>query len=393
MSEPEFQINEQEFHEFQALMQRLETAETDDFLELATLLGRDPKTDLIGADLSGTDLKGKELIDANLNGVNLSGADLSNANLSNANLSGADLREANFYGSNLSSANLNEATVHGTKFGNNLGLSEAAKSDLRDRGALFNDSAPLFVTTPVKAVKYEAEIPKRGRRESNSQAGEVRGNNSEQKPPISTLVRPFISTQVDEADLFEMTSNVTTVSRLQVALQSQASQIQSRLTETALQSTTTEQEGLFELLQQTAGLLLENADFWTHVLASSQTVDGREEAEILFNRFSMQERAKFSAETLTNINGAVTLQPSEPPRSDENPAYIVVTLLLGTADDEPLFNEIYSASLLRDVLEDIALMRPRFLLAFELLWTPEDSADSLTESDLAAEYADLVPIA
>jgi uncharacterized membrane protein len=72
---------------------------------------------------------------------------------------------------------------------------------------------------------------------------------------------------------------------------------------------------------------------------------------------------------------------------------VVVTLLLGTADDAPLFNEIYSTSLLRDVLEDITMLRSRFLLVFELLWTPQDATDSLTEADLASDYADLVPIA
>ncbi len=71
---------------------------------------------------------------------------------------------------------------------------------------------------------------------------------------------------------------------------------------------------------------------------------------------------------------------------------MVVTLLLGTADDAPLFNEIYSTSLLRDVLEDITMLRSCFLLAFELLWTPQDAADSLSEADLASDYADLVAI-
>jgi Pentapeptide repeats (8 copies) len=106
MSTQEFHINEQEFQDFQALMQRLETAETDDFLELATLLGRDPKTDLNGADLSGTDLRVTDLSGANLSSANLSAADLSGANLSGANLRFADLSGANLSAVNLSGANL-----------------------------------------------------------------------------------------------------------------------------------------------------------------------------------------------------------------------------------------------------------------------------------------------
>lgn len=191
----------------------------------------------------------------------------------------------------------------------------------------------------------------------------------------------------------ELTNDIVTVSRLQVVLRSRAKRLQTQFSAIALRSNTATPEGLFELLQETANVLLENEDFWTHVLAGSHTVDSREEAEALFNKFSLQERAKFSAETLTNVNGVVSQQPTPPSSASDSPAYIVVTLLLGTADDQPLFNEIYSASLLRDVLKDILLVRSRYLLEFELLWTPQDPLDSLTETDLRADYPDLVPIA
>ena len=197
----------------------------------------------------------------------------------------------------------------------------------------------------------------------------------------------------DGADDSELTNDIVTVSRLQIALRSRAKRLQTKLADIALRANTATTEGLFELLQETASTLLENADFWTHVLAGSQTVDSREQAEALFNQYSIQERSKFSAETLTNVNGVVSQKAPVATPSSEQSAYVVVTLLLGTADDAPLFNEIYSTSLLRDVLEEITLLRSRFLLVFELLWTPQDVTDSLTEADLASDYADLVPIA
>ncbi|CAA9303418.1 hypothetical protein AVDCRST_MAG94-516 [uncultured Leptolyngbya sp.] len=197
----------------------------------------------------------------------------------------------------------------------------------------------------------------------------------------------------DGADDSELTNDIVTVSRLQIALRSRAKRLQTKLSDIALRANTATTEGLFELLQETASTLLENADFWTHVLAGSQTVDSREQAEALFNQYSIQERSKFSAETLTNVNGVVSQKAPVATPSSEQSAYVVVTLLLGTADDAPLFNEIYSTSLLRDVLEEITLLRSRFLLVFELLWTPQDVTDSLTEADLASDYADLVPIA
>jgi uncharacterized membrane protein len=193
----------------------------------------------------------------------------------------------------------------------------------------------------------------------------------------------------------ELTNNIVTVSKLQIALRAEARTLQAKLTELAVSTDTRTPEGLFALMQQTANMLLDYATFWTHVLANSQTVDSREAAELMFNQLSFQERSKFSAETLTNVNGMLSQQttPEVSVLSNNTSAYILVTLLLGTADDEPLFREIYSASVLRDVLQDLTLMRESYLMVFELLWTPQSPNETLMEEDLTAEFADLVAIA
>jgi len=97
-------------------------------------------------------------------------------------------------------------------------------------------------------------------------------------------------------------------------------------------------------------------------------------------------------ESLSNVNGVVSTQSIEPPEPNETSAYVVVTLLLGTENDNPLFGDIYTTSVLRDVLENITMMVPRYLLVFELLWSPQESKDSLTEAELATEYKELVAI-
>jgi PAS domain S-box-containing protein len=95
-----------------------------------------PKThvNLSGANLSGCSLSGCFLSGANLSNTDLSNTDLSNADLSNTDLSNTDLRSVN-----LSGANLSGAKVQNAKFGDNLGLSEETKSDLRNRGAMFEE--------------------------------------------------------------------------------------------------------------------------------------------------------------------------------------------------------------------------------------------------------------
>ena len=72
----------------------------------------------------------------NLRGANLFGANLSRARLNEADLFGADLSEVN---------------VRYARFANNLGISEALKIELINKGAIFDDSRGdrSGVLTPV----------------------------------------------------------------------------------------------------------------------------------------------------------------------------------------------------------------------------------------------------
>ena len=191
----------------------------------------------------------------------------------------------------------------------------------------------------------------------------------------------------------ELDNDIVTISKLQVALKSSALSLQSELSELTLEADTETAPGLRKLLEEAALALLKNAESWTHVLGSSKTIDRREEAEIVFTRFSIEERSKFSAETLTNVDGKIRQREViESDRNVETPAYIVVTLLIGTADDRPLFSQIDSAQAMQEALKKVASMRSDYLMVFELLWSPQVETDTLTEAELATEYAYLVAI-
>lgn len=98
------------------------------------------RTNLSGADLSGSNLSGSNLSGADLRGANLSGADLRGANLSGADLSGANLSHTDLRGANLSHADLSSVDLEHARFGDNLGISEKIKLALKQRGAIFEDS-------------------------------------------------------------------------------------------------------------------------------------------------------------------------------------------------------------------------------------------------------------
>ncbi|MBE9156017.1 pentapeptide repeat-containing protein [Nodosilinea sp. LEGE 06152] len=108
-------MDEQLFNRIQNII----AAETDNFLELAAIVDRDPLKDFAGANLEGVNLQGENLEGADFSKSRLSGANLRGANLRRANLEGACLIQANLEsadlrGANLSNADLTEANLHGT---------------------------------------------------------------------------------------------------------------------------------------------------------------------------------------------------------------------------------------------------------------------------------------
>lgn len=190
----------------------------------------------------------------------------------------------------------------------------------------------------------------------------------------------------------ELDNDVVTVSKVQVALLAQGRAIQAQLSEIVENADTNTPEGLQQELQEAALALLRMPENWSHVLSSSQTVQSREAAETLLNQVSIAERSKFSTETLTNVGGRVKRKTFSPDPDQDPASYIVVTLLVGTADDTPLFDEIRTVEALKAALERLSSTNSDYLLVFELLWSPQNEADSLTYDELLTEYTDMVQI-
>ncbi|AFY74354.1 putative membrane protein [Synechococcus sp. PCC 7502] len=190
----------------------------------------------------------------------------------------------------------------------------------------------------------------------------------------------------------ELDNNKVTISKLQVGLLAEARVIQSQLTELSLDADTETPEGLLMLLQESAIALLRTPENWVYVSSSSQATT-RDKAEDLFNSLSIAERTKFSTETLVNMNGRVRTSNNYKNDPDQAPAaYIVVTLLIGTEYDQPLFGQINSREALQNALEKIAGISGEALSVFELLWTPQTETDALTYDEMLSEYTDMVAI-
>ncbi|AFY68797.1 pentapeptide repeat protein [Thalassoporum mexicanum PCC 7367] len=89
------------FEEFQEIVKKVVALKSDDFFEIAKVTGLDPKSDFVGADLSGVDISHHDLSGANFSGTDLRDANLRGTNLSEANLRGIDLSGADLSGASL----------------------------------------------------------------------------------------------------------------------------------------------------------------------------------------------------------------------------------------------------------------------------------------------------
>ncbi|MBE9008702.1 DUF1517 domain-containing protein [Pseudanabaenaceae cyanobacterium LEGE 13415] len=190
----------------------------------------------------------------------------------------------------------------------------------------------------------------------------------------------------------ELENDTVTVTKVQVGLLAEGRAIQLQLAEIVQQAETETLEGLHAELQEATLALLRMPENWSHVQASSQTVKTRDEAEKAFNQLSIAERTKYTTETLTNANGKLVQKEFELDPDKEPASYIVVTLLIGTADDKPLFSEIRTTEALKDVLYQLSSLNLDYLMRFELQWTPQVEGDSLTYDEMLLEYPEMLQI-
>ena len=91
------------------------------------------------------------------------------------------------------------------------------------------------------------------------------------------------------------------VAKVQVGLLANARYLQQELNQIALTVDTSTSEGRVEVLQESALALLRHPEYWVYGNVDSQQTS-LSSAEAKFNQWSLNERGKRTAETLTNYN-------------------------------------------------------------------------------------------
>ncbi|KAL9320357.1 hypothetical protein ACSQ67_012196 [Phaseolus vulgaris] len=161
-----------------------------------------------------------------------------------------------------------------------------------------------------------------------------------------------------------------------------------RIAEVADTSTS---EGLHYVLTETTLALLRHPDYCISAYSSVDVKRGIEDGEKRFNQLSIEERGKFDEETLVNVNNIKRQSTRSQRANGFSNEYIVITIL-AAAEGEHKLPSINGSGNLKDALQKLGSIPSSKLLAVEVLWTPQNENDTLSERELLEDYPLLRPL-
>ncbi|XP_047339078.1 uncharacterized protein LOC124942591 [Impatiens glandulifera] len=203
------------------------------------------------------------------------------------------------------------------------------------------------------------------------------------------LVSGFLSDRSDDG-LFSATEK-TSVLKLQVGLLGLGRDLQRKLNRIAETADTSTPQGLTFVLTETTLALLRNPDVCISGYSLVDVKRGVDEGEKRFNQLSIEERGKFDEETLINVNNIRRQSTSSQRSTGFRNEYIVITILVA-AEGVHKLPTINGSGDLKEALQKLASIPANRIQAVEVLWTPQNENDTLSERELIEDYPLLRPL-
>ncbi|XP_042447294.1 uncharacterized protein LOC122032111 [Zingiber officinale] len=204
------------------------------------------------------------------------------------------------------------------------------------------------------------------------------------------LLSGFLSDRDNDGSVLTATQK-TSVIKLQVGLLGMARSFQRDLDNIAEAADTSTPEGLNYVLTETTLALLRHPDCCISAYSSVDIKRSIEDGERRFNQLSIEERGKFDEETLVNVNSIRRQKTSNLTFKGFSNEYIVVTILVA-AEGVYKLPVINSSSDLKEALQKLGSIPSSKTLAVEVLWTPQNENDTLSERELLEDYPLLRPL-
>ncbi|XP_058222545.1 uncharacterized protein LOC131332373 [Rhododendron vialii] len=203
------------------------------------------------------------------------------------------------------------------------------------------------------------------------------------------LVSGFLSDR-SEGSVLTATEN-TSVLKLQVGLLGMGRSLQRDLNKIAESADTSTTEGLSYVLTETTLALLRHPDYCISGYSSVDVKRSIDEGEKRFNQLSIEERGKFDEETLVNVNNIKRKSTTNQRASGFSNEYIVITILVAAQGVHKL-PAVNGSRDLKEALQKLASIPASRTLAVEVLWTPQNENDTLSERELLEDYPLLRPL-
>jgi uncharacterized membrane protein len=155
-------------------------------------------------------------------------------------------------------------------------------------------------------------------------------------------------------------------------------------------ATTDTVAGLAAGLQDVVMALMRHSEYWRYGVVQVQHAATLDDTERVFNQMVSQERAKLSDELTVNIDGVRRQSAAQTATSaQEVGQYLVVTLIVATGYPEFTAAQTPSIKDIEATLQRLGTLLTSDLLALEIMWSPENPDDTLTEDELITEYPEL----
>lgn len=183
----------------------------------------------------------------------------------------------------------------------------------------------------------------------------------------------------------------TTVLKLQVGLLGMGRSLQRDLDRIAEVADTSSSEGLNYVLTETSLALLRHPDYCISGYSFVDVKRSMEDGEKRFNQLSIEERGKFDEETLVNVNSIKRQSTSSKRSNGFSNEYIVITILVA-AEGVYKLPTINGSGDLKEALQKLGSISASKILAVEVLWTPQNENDTLSERELLEDYPLLRPL-
>lgn len=183
----------------------------------------------------------------------------------------------------------------------------------------------------------------------------------------------------------------TSVLKLQVGLLGMGRSLQRDLNRIAETADTSSSDGLHYVLTETMLALLRHPDYCISAYSSVDVKRSPEEGEKRFNQLSIEERGKFDEETFVNVNNIKKKSTTSQRSTGFSNEYIVITVLVA-AEGVHKLPSINNSRDLKEALQKLGSIPSSRTLAVEVLWTPQNENDTLSEQELLEDYPLLRPL-